>query len=217
MNQLTEQRKNLLRQHIVIHPSILYVGNPVALITTLNSDGKTNISPMSSTWELGNRLVLGISSSSQCYENLQRERECVVNFPSSDLWERVEQLARTTGRNPVPEEKQAIGYYFEPDKFACAGFTPLESESVKPPRIAECPLQFEAKLLALHHPTRLPLDESAGFGIFEMQVTQVYAHPAIVHAGTNHINTSAWSPLLYVFRHFFGTGPDLGRTFKAEA
>ena len=38
----------------------------------------------------------------------------------------------------------------------------------------------------------------------------------IVIPDTNHIDTNRWSPLLYVFRHYFGTGPDLGRTFKAE-
>lgn len=32
----------------------------------------------------------------------------------------------------------------------------------------------------------------------------------------DHIDTRRWQPLLYVFRHYFGTGPDLGRTFKAE-
>lgn len=217
MKHLAEQKKSTVNQHITIQPPILYAGNPVALITTLNSNGTTNISPMSSTWELGKRLVLGMTTASQGYENLKRERECVVNFPSSSIWQQVEQLARTTGRNPVPEQKQAIGYYFEPDKFAQANFTPLEAEDVKPLRIAECPLQFEARLLTLHEATALPHDEPTEFGIFEMQVTRVHAHPAIVQEGTNHIDTSVWSPLLYVFRHYFGTGLDLGRTFKAEA
>lgn len=217
MNHLAETQKRSENEHIVIHPSILYAGNPVALITTLNSNGETNISPMSSTWELGEHLVLGMTTASQGYENLRRERECVINFPSSGIWQQVEQLARTTGRNPVPEHKQTIGYYFESDKFACANFTPLEAEDVKPLRIAECPLQFEARLLALHQSTNLSQENPAAFGIFEMQVTRVHAHARIVHAGTNYINTAAWSPLLYVFRHYFGTGPDLGRTFKAEA
>lgn len=217
MNYTAEQKKLDRDSHLVIHPSILYAGNPVALITTLNPNGQTNISPMSSTWELGDRLVLGMTTASQGYENLKRERECVVNFPSSAIWSQVEQLARATGRDPVPEYKQAIGYYFEPDKFARANFTPLEAEDVRPLRIAECPLQFEAKLLALHDATTLSQESQAAFGIFEMQVTRVHAHPNIVLPGTNHINTANWSPLLYVFRHYFGTGPDLGRTFKAEA
>ncbi|MGL4608450.1 MAG: hypothetical protein ACRCYY_02020 [Trueperaceae bacterium] len=36
-----------------------------------------------------------------------------------------------------------MGYRFEPDKFALTGFTRLDSQTVSPPRIAECPLQLE--------------------------------------------------------------------------
>jgi flavin reductase (DIM6/NTAB) family NADH-FMN oxidoreductase RutF len=46
--------------------------------------------------------------------------------------------------------------------------------------------------------------------------TNIHAHRNIVVPGTNHVDTATWNPLLYVFRHYFGVGPDLGRTFKAE-
>ena len=45
---------------------------------------------------------------------------------------------------------------------------------------------------------------------------RVHARSYMVRPGTNHIDTSRWSPLLYVFRHYFGTGVELGRTFRAE-
>jgi flavin reductase (DIM6/NTAB) family NADH-FMN oxidoreductase RutF len=48
--------------HRVIEPSVLYVGTPVALITSLNPDGSPNISPMSSAWALGDRVVLGLAT-----------------------------------------------------------------------------------------------------------------------------------------------------------
>ncbi|GAN77081.1 hypothetical protein [Acidisphaera rubrifaciens] len=51
--------------HITITPSVLYVGTPVALITTLNPDGTTTISPMSSAWMLFDRVVLGMTSTSK--------------------------------------------------------------------------------------------------------------------------------------------------------
>lgn len=94
MASSAKQKTGTQDEHMVIHPSILYAGNPVVLITTVNSNGTANISPMSSTWELGDRLVLGMTTASQGYENLKRERECVVNFPSSAIWQQVEQLAR---------------------------------------------------------------------------------------------------------------------------
>jgi flavin reductase (DIM6/NTAB) family NADH-FMN oxidoreductase RutF len=203
--------------HITIRPSVLYFGTPVALITSLNADGTTNISPMSSAWALGDRVVLGMSSGSMGLENVARERELVINLPGSDLWPKVEAIARATGRSPVPLHKQKIGYRFEPAKFDLGGFTPQNSELVRPKRIAECPIQFEAKVAARHDPgAHWPADRPESFEIVEAKVVRVHAHDDIVIPGTNHVDTGKWSPLLYVFRHYFGVGADLGRTFKAE-
>jgi len=199
--------------HIAIQPSILYVGTPVALITTRNADGTTNISPMSSVWALGDRLVLGVSSAAQGAINALRERELTLNFPDPSLWAAVEALGPTTGREDVPAYKVAMGYAYEPDKFACAGLSPQPGETVKPQRIAECPLQIETELLAAHAPT----GEPGGFHIFEARALKVFAHPGVVIPGTQHVDTGRWSPLLYVFRHYFGTGPRLGHNFRAEA
>lgn len=37
----------------IIQPSILYYGTPVILLSTMNEDGSTNLSPLSSSWALG--------------------------------------------------------------------------------------------------------------------------------------------------------------------
>ena len=204
-------------EHIEIKPSVLYVGTPVVLITSLNPDGTTNISPMSSFWALYDRVILGLTSTSKGRENLLRERQLVLNFPSPELWPKVEAIAPTTGRAPVPPHKEKIGYRFETDKFDLAGFTPQTADLVRPLRIAECPIQFEAELVATHPPgAEWPAERPEAFSIIEAKVLRVHAHKDIVVSGTNHIDTSTWSPLFYVFRHYFGTGPDLGRTFKAE-
>ena len=44
----------------MINPKILYYGTPVILLTTLNEDGTVNISPLSSSWALGDCIILGI-------------------------------------------------------------------------------------------------------------------------------------------------------------
>jgi flavin reductase (DIM6/NTAB) family NADH-FMN oxidoreductase RutF len=126
-----------------ITPSVLYFGTPVALISTLNTDGSTNLTPISSVWALGDRVVLGISTGSQGAENLQRAHQCVINLPSPALWKAVERIGRTTGRNPVPDAKRAMGYQHEPDKFSCGRLTPMPSYTVDPLRVAECPLQLD--------------------------------------------------------------------------
>ena len=206
-------------EHISITPKVLYIGTPVALLTTINPDGSTNISPMSSAWALADRVVLGMTTTSQGRENAARTRELVINFPDPSLWRKVEAIARATARNPVPPYKAAGGYRYEPAKFALAGFTPQRSQLVRPPRIAECPIQFEAEVARLHEPAGVvwPDDRPDSFQIVETRVLRVHAQRRVVIPGTNHIDTTRWSPLLYVFRHYFGTGPELGRTFKAEA
>jgi flavin reductase (DIM6/NTAB) family NADH-FMN oxidoreductase RutF len=53
-----------------IWPSILYFGTPVALVTTLNTDGTPNIGPMSSAWALGYVVVMGWESTAHTLANL---------------------------------------------------------------------------------------------------------------------------------------------------
>jgi flavin reductase (DIM6/NTAB) family NADH-FMN oxidoreductase RutF len=202
-------------QTVTIQPSILYFGTPVALITTLNEDGTANISAMSSAWALGDRVILGLGADGQCARNLVRERECVINLPDGSLWRHVERIAPTTGREDMPEYKGEMGYRFEADKFALGGFSRITSEVVKPPRIAECPLQLEARVLETHQPTVLD-GADPGFMILETQVLQVHAHANIVIPETNHVDTSRWNPLLYVFRHYFSNASDLGQNFRSE-
>ena len=200
---------------ITIQPSVLYFGTPVALITTRNADGMANISAMSSAWALGDRVILGLGADGQCARNLTRERECVINLPDGSLWRRVERIAPTTGREDVPEYKRALGYRHEPDKFALGGFSSIPSEVVRPPRIAECPLQLEASLLEIHEPASLDSSEP-GFVILETRVLRVHAYASIVIPQTNHVDTSRWNPLLYVFRHYFSHARDLGQNFRSE-
>jgi flavin reductase (DIM6/NTAB) family NADH-FMN oxidoreductase RutF len=81
-----------------ISPEILYFGTPVAVISSLNADGTTNLAAMSSFWALDDRFLLGLTSYGQTAANLERWSECVLNFPSPSEWEHVERLGHTTGR-----------------------------------------------------------------------------------------------------------------------
>src|SRR5262245_33046207 len=90
-----------------ITPTILYFGNPVAIVSSVNPDGSPNLAPLSSFWELGWTMVLGLLADTQTFANFESHRDCVVNIPSPDLWEAVERLAPLTGKHPVPPEKAA--------------------------------------------------------------------------------------------------------------
>jgi len=141
--RMTEMITNRDINFKTITPNILYFGNPVAIVSSINSDGSPNLAPISSFWGLGWTMVLGLLSDTQTLDNLQRQPDCVVNIPSPDLWEAVERLAPLTGKNPVPPEKSAK-FRFAPDKFLAAELTPIASESVRAPRVKECPVQLEA-------------------------------------------------------------------------
>lgn len=194
----------------IIKPKILYYGTPVILLNSLNEDGTVNISPMSSSWALGDCIILGIGLGGKAIENLERHPECVINVPSPSLWENVEQLAPYTGKNPVPDYKKKNGFIYEKEKYDISRLTPTESKSVKPTRIMECPIQIEARVKHI----RIP-DYSPDFAVVETQAIHVHAHKEIILEG-NHIDPNKWSPLIYNFRHYFGLGNQLGKTFRSE-
>ena len=196
-----------------IEPKILYFGTPVALITTIDGDGKANIGPMSSVWALGWTLMLGLECSSKTYQNLIEQKECVINFPSASLFDKVEKIANLTGAYPIADYKKGR-YKYDPDKFTSGGFTTLASESVKPPRIAECPLQFEAVLKNVIVINDDPV-EASSIAAVAVRVLKVHADERLIVDG-KHIDPKKWDPLIYNFRHYFGLGDELGKTFKAE-
>ncbi|MED1739252.1 flavin reductase family protein [Bacillus swezeyi] len=192
-----------------IQPSILYYGTPVILLSTLNEDGSTNLSPLSSSWALGDCIVLGVSTGGKAFENMQRQKQCVINVPDPSLWRHVEKLASFTGKQPVPEEKKRLGFKYLKEKFAASGLTPAASHSVNPDRITECPIQIEAEAANIRIPEHSPF-----FAVIETKVLHVHAHERIIK-GENHIDPEKWSPLIYNFRHYFGLGSELGKTFRA--
>ncbi|GIH15821.1 flavin reductase family protein [Rugosimonospora africana] len=195
--------------HLTINPKILYFGTPVVLLSTENDDGSANLAPMSSAWALGHVVVLGLGGGGQSARNLAARPDMVINFPAAAQWEAVERLAPLTGRHPVPAHKRER-FRYEPAKFEAAGFRPLASVHVRPPRVADCPLQLEARA------THLRTATNDGFVIVEAQVLAVHADPRIVVPGTDHIDPAAWNPLIYNFRHYFGLGDELGHSFRSE-
>jgi flavin reductase (DIM6/NTAB) family NADH-FMN oxidoreductase RutF len=196
-----------------ICPKILYFGTPVALITSLNENGVPNIGPVSSAWALGWTVVLGLETTAKTTANLRRNRQCVVNLASEELHEKVEKLAPLTGNNPVPEHK--VGKFrHEPDKFAASGLTARKSEKVEVPRIGECPIQLEA-LVRNFFEIGGQDERVVGAVAVEVQVVRVHVAKELIHS-QHHIDPCRWRPLIYNFRHYYGLGASLGKTFRAE-
>ncbi|MGZ6007408.1 MAG: flavin reductase family protein [Rhizomicrobium sp.] len=202
--------KNLAAEFAVVEPEVLYFGTPVAVISTLNPDGTTNLAAMSSFWALRDRFVIGIGSTGQSGMNLTRTGECVLNFPSPEEWQFVERLAPTTGRETLTDYHRNAGIVFAPDKFAVSGFTPLPSEIVAPLRAAECPIHVEARMVDRHTAPDVP-----GLAYFQVQRLRIHVRKNMLDR-ERRIDIDAWSPLFYVFRHYFGKGLRVGRSFRAK-
>ncbi|MBF7979241.1 MULTISPECIES: flavin reductase family protein [Rahnella] len=192
----------------------LYFGNPVAILSSQNDDGTTNLSPISSWWILDQSIVFGLGTSGKCYENLIKRPEVVLNIPDSSLWENVEFLAATTGKESLPDSKKKMGYYFESDKFSCSGLTETESHDIKPGRIKECPVQIETRVvnamfLGSHRNEMISM---------EAKVLNVHVSEEMLKLETGNVrfNVGKWKPLYYVFRHYFSLGEALGKNFRCS-
>jgi len=202
-------------QFQTISPKILYFGNPVALISSVNEDHTPNLSPISSFWALGWTMTLGLLTETKTLKNLEERPECVVNIPSPDLWRQVESLAPLTGQNPVPVDK-SDKFRFEKDKFAAGSFTPLPSEVVSAPRVKECPVQLEATVRSIRALVgERRVHKLGGAASVEVEILRVHVRSEFV-MGEHYINPAKWQPLIYNFRHYFGLGKELGGTFRAE-
>lgn len=203
--------------HRVSDPAILYFGTPVVLVTSSNEDGTANIAPMSSAWWLGWNCVLGFGARSQTPANILRTRECVLNLPSVDQVSAVDRLAKTTGSDPVPPHKLAMGYRFASDKFAVAEMTPMPSQLVAPPRIAECPVQLEAVLTASHGLEAGDPGRAGRLVALEVRIVRVHLDDSVRMAGyEDRVDPNRWRPLIMSFCQFFGLGERVHSSRLAE-
>jgi len=193
--------------HTVIDPAILYFGTPVVLVSSTNVDGSPNLAPMSSAWWLGHSCMLGFGARSLTPQNIQRTGECVLNLPSVEEVGAVNRLARTTGSDPVPPHKIAMGYHHVSDKFAVAGLSALPSDCVNSPRVRECPVHLEATLEAVNPLAVRDDDRRGALVALELRIVRVHVDESIRMTGhTDRIDPEEWRPLIMSFQQFFGLG-----------
>ena len=200
--------------HRTIEPTILYFGTPVALISTLNEDGSPNLAPMSSAWWLGWTCMLGLGGTGQTSDNLIRTRQCVINLPSASLVSNVDRLAMTTGKKAVPDRKREWGYRYESDKFRLAGFTPVASETVAPPRVQECAVQMEGCVHTFH-----AFGKNVNAYAFEVHINRLHVDQDILMGDGHrpHVDPVKWQPLIMSFCRFFGLSGEVHASRLADS
>jgi flavin reductase (DIM6/NTAB) family NADH-FMN oxidoreductase RutF len=191
----------------VLNPKMLYFGTPVVLVSSLNSDGSTNLAPMSSAWWVGNTAMLGLSVHSHTVANLQQRPLCVLNMVDATMVDAVDRLALLTGRPDVPGYKQARGYTYEPDKFTAAGLTPASFGPDLPAGVAQSGIQLEGRVQNIH-----VIDgPDSGLRALEVSILRTHVEDSLaMDAHPNYIDPLRWNPLFMKFTEYF-TDANLAR------
>ncbi len=183
-----------------LNPKMLYFGTPVVLVSSLNSDGSTNVAPMSSAWWVGKTAMLGLSVNSQTVRNLRERKQVVLNLADEAMVGAIDRLALLTGRPDVPDYKLARGYSYEPDKFTAAGLTPAALRAGMPAGVAESPIQMEGLVQAMHE-----IDgPDSGLLAIEVAVLHTHVDECLLMANhPNYIDPLRWNPLFMKFTEYF--------------
>jgi flavin reductase (DIM6/NTAB) family NADH-FMN oxidoreductase RutF len=196
-----------LRVKRVLNPKMLYFGTPVLLVSSLNSDGSTNVAPMSSAWWVGDTAMLGLSVNSQTVRNLAERPSCVLNLVDATMVDAIDRLALLTGRPDVPEYKRERGYTYEPDKFAAAGLTPVSFGLGVPSGVAESQIQLEGRVQAVHTID----DTDAGLRALEVKILRTHVDTSLLMTDhPTYIDPLRWDPLFMKFTEYF-SGAALSR------
>jgi flavin reductase (DIM6/NTAB) family NADH-FMN oxidoreductase RutF len=129
----------------------IIVPRPIAFVSTVDGAGLRNLAPFSYFTACGSNppvvcFSTSVRSGSNPYKdtlrNVESTGEFVVNVVSEEIAERMNKTAAEV----APEV----------DEFVLSGLTPLESDLVKPPRVAESKAQMECRLLQIVHVSDKP-------------------------------------------------------------
>lgn len=117
---------------------------PIAFASTVDKEGNVNLSPFSFFNVFGANPPIVIFSPARngrtntnkhTFDNVKETNECVINIVNYPM---VEQMSLAS-----------TGYDKGVNEFEKAGFTEIESEIVKAPRVKEAPVQLECKVMQI--------------------------------------------------------------------
>jgi flavin reductase (DIM6/NTAB) family NADH-FMN oxidoreductase RutF len=142
---------------------------PICFASTVDKEGNVNLSPFSFFNLFSTNPPICIFSPSRrvqgnttkhTLENILEVPECVINIVNYDM---VYQTSLAS-----------VEYSKGINEFIKSGFTPLASELVKPPRVAEAPVQFECVVNEVK-----PLGDGPGAG------NLIFAEIKLIHINEN--------------------------------
>jgi flavin reductase (DIM6/NTAB) family NADH-FMN oxidoreductase RutF len=144
---------------------------PICFASTVDENGNNNLSPFSffNVFSANPPIMVfsparsgRTNTTKDTYNNVKKVPEVVINIVNYDI---VQQMSLSSSP-----------YGPEVDEFVKAGFTPLDSETVKPKRVAESPVQFECKVIEVKE---LGTEGGAG-NLVICEVTKIHIDESIL-------------------------------------
>ena len=178
------QRQNWL-QHAI-------APRPICFASTIDKNGVVNLSPFSffNLFSIQPPIVIFSASrrvrdntTKHSLQNVQEVPEVVINIVDMDI---VQQASLASCEFPKGV-----------DEFTKAGFTPVASELVRPPRVAESKVQMECKVINI-----LPLGNEGGAG------NLVICEVLLMHLSDKVLNTDGTMIDPHVLHHVARMGAD---------
>jgi flavin reductase (DIM6/NTAB) family NADH-FMN oxidoreductase RutF len=147
---------------------------PICFASTVDKDGNVNLSPFSFFNLFSTNPPVCVFSASRrvrgnntkhTLENILEVPECVINIVTYDM---VQQTSLAS-----------VEYPKGVNEFVKSGFTPIASNMVKPPRVAESPVQLECVVNEVK-----PLGNGPGAGnLILAEIKLIHINEAILDAG----------------------------------
>jgi flavin reductase (DIM6/NTAB) family NADH-FMN oxidoreductase RutF len=183
-------KKRSMDGKTVVYPT------PAFVVGTYDQAGKPNV--MTAAWggiccSRPPCVAVSLRKATYTYGNIVAQEAFTVNVPSEDYVKETDYFGITSGRTE--------------DKFSVAGLTPVKSDLVDAPYVAEFPLVLECKLL---HTVEIGLHTQ-----FIGEVVGIKADEAVLAEGET-LSIEKVKPILYApdDRAYFGVGARLGDAFS---
>jgi flavin reductase (DIM6/NTAB) family NADH-FMN oxidoreductase RutF len=169
---------------------------PVLIVGTYDKAGKPNV--MTVAWggiccSSPPCVSISVREATYTYGNLMEQKAFTVNIPSENYVKQADFIGILSGTDT--------------DKFLATGLTPLKSDVVNAPYVAEFPLELECKVIH-HH--RIGIHTQ-----FIGEILDIQADEAVV--GQNGPEIEKIKPFMWApdsSRGYYGVGEHLGKAFS---
>lgn len=179
---------------VSIGPKTMALPTPTWLIGTYDADGKPNL--MTAAWggvccSAPPCVTVSLQKPRYSYDAIMQRKAYTISVPTESQVAQADFCGMTSGRNQ--------------DKFAVCHFTPVRSDLVDAPYVAECPLILECKVVHVL--------EVGVHTMFVGEILDVKVDESAVTEGTP--DPTRIKPIIYApeDRRYYGLGPSLGLGF----